>query len=53
MKPVLFASLLLFAACDSPSTNSGPLTPTYDGVGKYGVGVHSFTWVDGSRATPS
>ena len=39
----------LAAACGSPS----PQTPKYDDAGQYGIGVHTYTFVDTSRTTPA
>jgi predicted dienelactone hydrolase len=50
LKHVLVACLAA-AACSS--TPSPPQTPTYQAAGKFGVGVHTFTFVDASRATPA
>jgi predicted dienelactone hydrolase len=51
MKHVLFCCLAL-AACSS-TTPAAPQTPGYTAGGQYGIGEHSFTFVDKSRATPA
>ena len=43
---------LLIAGCGS-STPAKPQSPTYEAEGEYGIGVHTFTFVDSSRPTPA
>jgi predicted dienelactone hydrolase len=49
MKHVL---VLLLTACTPPAP-AAPQTPTYQAEGKFGIGEHTFTFVDASRATPA
>jgi predicted dienelactone hydrolase len=44
--------LLLLVAC-TPSTPAAPQTPVYQADGQYGLGEHTFNFVDTSRATPA
>ncbi len=46
---LLSLSAVFVAACSA----AAPETPKYDGDGSYAVGVHTYTFVDDSRATPA
>jgi predicted dienelactone hydrolase len=43
---------VFLVGCGS-SSSSKPQSPTFEAEGQYGIGVHTFTFVDSSRPTPA